>query len=113
MDHDRLFKELLTTFFIEFIELFMPEVAAYIERDSIEFLDKEIFTDIAAGERHEVDLLVKVRFRGAGEGYFLIHVESQASPRAGFARRMFHYFARLDADHDLPVFPIALFSFDL
>jgi hypothetical protein len=25
MDHDRLFKELLTTFFVEFLELFFPE----------------------------------------------------------------------------------------
>ena len=45
IDHDRLFKELLTTFFVEFIELFLPDVAAYLEGDSIEFLDKEVFTE--------------------------------------------------------------------
>jgi hypothetical protein len=28
MDHDRLFKQLLTTFFVEFVELFLPEVNA-------------------------------------------------------------------------------------
>mgnify|MGYP001806258758 CR=1 FL=1 len=28
IDPDRLFKELLTTFFVEFLELFFPEVAA-------------------------------------------------------------------------------------
>jgi hypothetical protein len=28
MDHDRLFKELLTNFFFEFIELFVPQMAA-------------------------------------------------------------------------------------
>ena len=27
--HDRLFKELIETFFMEFLELFFPEVAAY------------------------------------------------------------------------------------
>jgi hypothetical protein len=42
IDHDRLFKELITTFFWEFI----PEMAAYLEPDSITFLDKELFTDI-------------------------------------------------------------------
>ena len=46
IDHDRLFKELLTTFFIEFVELFLPEVAAYIERDSLVFLDKEVLMGI-------------------------------------------------------------------
>ena len=50
IDHDRLFKELLTTFFVEFLELFFPEVAAYLEPDSLEFLDKEVFTDVTSGE---------------------------------------------------------------
>src|SRR5206468_1060686 len=67
MDHDRLFKELLTTFFVEFVELFLPDLAALMDRDGLQFLDKEIFTDIASGDRHEVDLLVKARFRGLGE----------------------------------------------
>lgn len=73
IDHDRLFKELLTTFFIEFLELFLPEVLAYLERDSIQFLDKEVFTDVTAGERYEADLIVKAKFRGQ-EAFFLIHV---------------------------------------
>ncbi len=34
MDHDRLFKELLTTFFVEFLELFLPEIAAALDRDT-------------------------------------------------------------------------------
>lgn len=112
MDHDRLFKELLTIFFIEFLKLFLPKVARQIDPRTIEFLDKEIFTDVASGERHEVDLLVKVRFRGIGAGYFLIHIENQAKAISRFPRRMFHYFAELDKEHDLRVFPIAIFSFD-
>jgi hypothetical protein len=30
-DHDRLFKEVLTTFFLDFLELFLPKVAAFVE----------------------------------------------------------------------------------
>jgi hypothetical protein len=41
MDHDRLFKQLLTTFFAEFVELFLPEISGYLDRDSIHFLDKK------------------------------------------------------------------------
>jgi hypothetical protein len=52
IDHDRLFKELLTTFFWEFLDLFFPDVAAYTDRASLEFLDKEVFTDITEGERY-------------------------------------------------------------
>jgi hypothetical protein len=31
IDPDRLLKELLTTFFVEFLELFFPEVAPYLK----------------------------------------------------------------------------------
>jgi len=77
IDHDRLFKELITTFFWEFIQLFFPEMAAYLEPDSITFLDKELFTDITAGERYETDIVAKGKFRGQ-EACFLIHIEHQA-----------------------------------
>ncbi len=33
--HDRLFKELISTFFIEFIELFFPEVLKYLDTNSV------------------------------------------------------------------------------
>ncbi len=112
MNHDQLFKALLTTFFAEFVQAFLPDAAKYIEPDSIEFLDKEIFTDIASSERHEVDLIVRVRFRGGKPAFFLIHVENQASPEKEFPRRMFRYFARLHEKYGLPVFPVAIFSFD-
>lgn len=59
IDHDHLFKELLSTFFVDFIELFLPDVMAYLEPDSVMFLDKEVFTDVTAGERYEADLLVQ------------------------------------------------------
>lgn len=111
MEHDRLFKALLTTFFVEFLDLFFPEVKRNLNRQSIEFLDKEVFTDIASGERHEVDLLVKAKFRGK-EAFFLIHVENQATVQETFGQRMFKYFARLHEKYQLPVYPIVLFSYD-
>ena len=46
IDHDRLFKELLTTFFAEFLDLFLPELSGNLDRRSIGFLDKEVFTDV-------------------------------------------------------------------
>jgi len=111
VDHDRLFKQLVRTFFAEFLELFFPDVPGYVEPGSLEFLDKEVFTDLASGSRHEVDLLAKCRFRSE-TAYFLIHVETQASAQADFAARMFRYFARLTEQHALPVYPIALLTYD-
>jgi hypothetical protein len=111
MDHDQLFKDLLTTFFVEFLELFFPKMAAELDRESIQFLDKELSTDLGAGEKLEVDLLVKVQLRGK-ETFILIHVENQASAQADFPKRMFRYFSLLHLKHDLPIYPIAIFSYD-
>jgi len=111
IDHDRLFKQLLTTFFFEFIDLFLPEVSAYLVPVQVEFLDKEVFTDISGVDRHEVDLLAKVKFRDR-PAFFLIHGESQAAAREQFAKRMFRYFARLEEKFDLPIYPVALLSYD-
>jgi hypothetical protein len=33
MDHDRLFKELLSVFFFDFVDLFLPDVSAYVDKD--------------------------------------------------------------------------------
>ena len=111
IDHDRLFKELISTFFLEFLELFLPEVVTYIEPGSITFLDKEIFTDVTAGNRYETDLLDQVQFRGE-PSFLLIHVENQATSKAAFGKRMFRYFARLSEKHSYPVYPIVVFSYD-
>ena len=112
MDHDRLFKELLSTFFVEFMDLFLPDVGAYLDRTAaIVPMDKEIFTDVTSGGKHEVDLLMRAKFRG-DEAFFLIHVENQSTPQGDFPKRMFRYFARLAEKYDLPVYPVVVFSYD-
>ncbi len=111
IDHDRLFKELISTFFLEFIELFFPQLREYLDPQSITFLDKEIFTDVTEGEKYESDLIAKVKFQEQ-DAYFLIHVEAQAISKSQFNRRMFNYFARFDEKFALPVYPIVIFSYD-
>ncbi len=116
VDHDRLFKELLTTFFWEFLELFFPTMPPLLDRRSLRFLDKETFTDVTSGEKRVADVLAQVRWKepppGAPDVRFLIHVENQSSAQAQFGKRMFRYFARLHEKHDVPVFPIVIFSYD-
>ena len=112
MDHGRLFKELLTTFFSEFVDLFLPDVSAVLDRNvAVVPMDKEVFSDVTLGDRHKVGVLMKARFRGE-DAFFLIHVENQATAQANFPKRMFRYFARLTEKYDLPVYPVVLFSYD-
>ncbi|WP_406678059.1 Rpn family recombination-promoting nuclease/putative transposase [Moorella sp. ACPs] len=111
VDHDRLFKELLTTFFREFIELFFPEAHALIDYSDTRFLTQEIITDITAGDKHYVDILAEVKIKGE-DGCVLVHIEPQAYRQADFARRMFIYFSRLYEKHQKRVLPIAVFAHD-
>ncbi len=80
----RLFKELISTFFVEFLDLFLPQVASQIDRDSIQFLPQDVFTDVTSGEKKEIDLLAQVRYQQQ-ETYFLIHVENQSYTESEFA----------------------------
>ena len=109
--HDRLFKELLTTFFVEFLELFFPKLAAELEPGSLEFLDKEIFISLFDGQEYEADIVARARFKGTA-AFFLIHIENQSTPQAAFGRRMFRYFTAFFEKFDLPVYPIVVFSYD-
>jgi len=112
MDHDRLFKEVIANFFQEFLDIFVPELSDYIDKD-IAFIriDKEIFTDVTVGDKHEVDLVMQAKARGQDVS-FLLHVEAQASKMAGFSERVFTYFSRLRETYRMPIYPIVIFSYD-
>jgi hypothetical protein len=84
-------------------------VSEFLDRDSLEFLPVELFTDLVAGDAYKTDLIVKARFRGE-ESCFIVHVEHQGEFKAGFDRRMFNYFSLLHRDYGLPVYPIVIFS---
>jgi hypothetical protein len=110
IDHDRLFKELLENFFVEFIALFFPEIHATVDFSGLSFLQQEVFTDVTSGDKHRVDLLAEVGLPGE-DGLILIHIESQAQYQADFAKRMFIYFSRLYQKFQRPILPIAVFSY--
>jgi hypothetical protein len=111
IDHDRLFKELIQTYFSEFIHLFFPQVYEEIDFEQLTFLSEEVFTDIVTGERRRVDLLVMTKLRGA-DVIIIIHVEAQAYYQKAFPERMFIYSSRLFEKHRCPILPIAVFSYD-
>jgi len=112
VNHDTAFKHLLTTFFVEFLQAFLPEVATYVDTHTLEFLDKEVISRITAdSKKREADLVVKAKFKGE-ETFFLVHVENQSRREKDFPKRMFRYFSRLHDQYNLPVYPIALFSYD-
>jgi len=110
-DHDRLFKELLQTFFVEFMQLFFPAACQFIDFKHLKFLQQEIYTDIVAGEKHVVDILVETRLKEE-PGLILVHVEPQAYVQKDFNARMFIYFSRLYEKYRRRILPVAVFSYD-
>jgi Domain of unknown function (DUF4351) len=118
IDHDQLFKQLLTTFFLDFLELFVPELFAVIDPHSLEILPQEYFTEINAGERRAMDIIVRIDLLGrpnapaSSKVSVVINCEHQSSSETDFHRRMFFYFAQLHREYLQIVYPIALFSFD-
>ena len=49
-------------------------------------MDKETFTDVTSGDKHEVDIFMKARLRGE-DAFFLIHVENQSAAQSDFPKR--------------------------
>lgn len=82
IDHDRLFKQLLHTYFSEFIELFFPEAFQWMDFENLTFLFQDVFTDITNGERRSVVILAETKLKGE-ETAILLHVESQAYHQDG------------------------------
>lgn len=122
VDRDRLFRDLLKTFFLEFVDLFFPKIAVAIDPKSIRFLEEEEpQTPQEQGEQEvapqqkEVasssNILVQVRMRGQ-ESCFWVHLESSSDAAIKPERRVFHTFARLDAKYNLPIYPIILQASD-
>jgi hypothetical protein len=118
IDHDQLFKKLIGTFFVEFLELFAPELASYIDPSSLDFLPQEHFTDIIEGEQRVMDLVARVTLKrrpnepDVGKVSVIINCEHESSSIANFDRRLFFYFAQLYREYLEPVYPIVIYSFD-
>lgn len=111
VDHDRLFKELITTFFEEFLLLFFPHVHEHIDFQHVSFLSEELFTDVTAGEKYRVDLLVETKLKGE-DSLIIVHIENQSYVQPSFPERMFIYFSRLFEKYRTNILPIAIFSYD-
>ncbi|MGJ7035953.1 Rpn family recombination-promoting nuclease/putative transposase [Anoxybacillus eryuanensis] len=111
IDHDRLFKELITTFFEEFLLLFFPQVHEHIDFQHVSFLSEELFTDVTAGEKYRVDLLVETKLKGE-DSLIIVHIENQSYVQPSFPERMFIYFSRLFEKYRKRMLPIAVFSYD-
>ena len=109
MGHDQRFKEFLQLFLRDFLKLFYPEVEERLDFETLELIDKELFTDFPEGSPREADVVAKLRNREGNPEIVLIHVEIQSRPERDFEVRMFGYYAMLWLRYQLPIFPIVVY----
>ncbi|OXS62630.1 transposase [Cohnella sp. CIP 111063] len=118
VDHDRLYKELLQTFFREFMELFFPKISSAIDYSHVKFLSEEVFSDLAGGTTERVDLVIEtVLLEDCGLGHgpeskalIIVHLEPQSYYQETFPERMFLYSSKLFEKYRRRILPIAIFS---
>lgn len=109
MAYDALFKELLRTFFREFMERFFPEEAARLDFSQITFLEQEIATDVGSGRQRTLDLIAQAGTRSGAAELILIHVEFEARHERDFPSLMCEHYGILRRRHRVPVLPIVVY----
>jgi len=109
MGHDQLFKRFFHEFLQDFLELFYSDVAARLNFATLEFLDKELFTDFPEGRVREADVVARVETHEGTPELILVHIEIQFQPEHDFPYRMFQYYGLLRFKYGVPVFPVAVY----
>ena len=118
-DHDQRLKNLIKTFFEEFLLLFFASWAERLDCSKVEWIDKELFLDAPQGSRKILDLVAKLPARQGVPGYAagendtwlaLVHIEIESADKAAPVRpRMYRSYVALRDEYGLPVLPIGLF----
>jgi predicted transposase/invertase (TIGR01784 family) len=114
-DFDSPWKEIIESFFPQFMEFFVPGSENDIDwNKEIKFLNTEfqkITKDSEIGHRH-IDKLIEVTLKDNAKKWILIHVEVQAGREADFSERMFVYNYRIYDRYRIPVTSIAVLADD-
>ena len=111
--YDSPWKNVLNHFLQFFLELCLPELGNQIDWSKpYVALDKELLAlslKQVIGNRI-TDVLFKVFLKTGKEVWILLHIEVQASPETGFAKRMYVYHYRCFDRYDKPIISIAILA---
>jgi hypothetical protein len=111
VNHDALYKALLSAYIFEFIELFVPDLAGRVQRGRIEWLNTEAVAQEAGIPLQRGDLVAKIWLLDGSEAFVILHIEIQSWADPEIRRRMFFYFIHLLRRYRAPVYPILLATF--
>lgn len=109
--HDQLYKELISTFFKEFLIAFFPEVHEHLDFQAIKPISEEVYTNLIEGETRRLDIVAETKLKNT-DIIVIVHIEPQSYVQTNFHERMFHYFSLLYNKYRKPIIPIAIFSYE-
>lgn len=118
MFHDQLFKQLLQSDFASFMRLFFPAVVPQVDFSTLEWMDKEQFTDLPNGAQRTSDLVARLRTQAPQDGsenvsvLFLTELEARQHQTVKGMRleeRLFQYYSLLWHRYRLPIFPVVVY----
>ena len=109
--HDQLYKELIGTFFEEFLEVFFPDIHKEIDFRKIKPLSEEVYTNMLDGDTRRLDLVIETKLKRT-DVVIIVHIEPQSYRQPDFNERMYHYFSMLFNKYKKPIIPIAVFNLD-
>ncbi|MCP4589618.1 MAG: hypothetical protein GY842_02630, partial [bacterium] len=107
--HDLVFKILLRHFFADLLELTEPQFAERVDLTSVEFLDKETFSDFPTGLRREADLVARLTSKDGEGRIVLVQTEVEGEFGSQMDERGFHYYLYLRGKYQVPVLLIVVF----
>ncbi len=112
-DFDSPWKDILSSYFEEFIGFFFPQANRAIDWSKpYQFLDTElqqIVRDAELGKRI-ADKLAQVWLNNGESTWVLVHIEIQNQPKSDFAKRMYTYNHRIFDRYDRQVASLAVLS---
>lgn len=109
--HDQLYKELINTFFQEFLEAFFPEIHESLDFQQIKPLSEEVYTNLLDGDVRWLDIVIETTLKQT-DVMIIVHIEPQSYYQPNFNERMYQYFSLLYNKYQNPIIPIAVLSHD-
>src|SRR5690625_3285679 len=92
--HDQLYKELISTFFQEFLDVFFSEVHKHINFQRITLLSEDVLTKLLYGDARRLDIVIETSFKDT-DIMIIVHIEPQSYRQTDLNERMYHYFSLL------------------
>ncbi len=109
-DHERLLKELIVNFYVDFVDILVPQVSIFLDKQSVH-LRTDSGRTIAGRCPGGTDILATAKVHGQ-DSVVLVHIAPATRPDHEVGQDMFRRFSWLYEEFGLPVCPVVVLAND-